>query len=1042
MTNEPIPDSNCDQPDCCEGGLSRRRFLATSAAAASLPVIAGPFAQKSFAAEGHLVPADKKLSSEWSRSLHERGEPKVWTGDELNTLAMPVGGVGAGQLYVTGDGTLACWWIHNQRSSTGYGRTNYQAKEIPGRRLMQGFAVKATPEGGKAVSRTLDKKGFPNVGFIGRYPINTILYRDDAFPVKIEMEAYSPFIPLNAKDSALPATLLEFNVTNPGSAPVEVALAGWLESPVGVDSAASGVVGRCMQRVVQQIGTRIEYAGTPPAGDGAPPREAITFEDFEGPGYGNWKIEGVMPGKKSGMRVPDGQGQVRGIQGKGFINSYDPDSDAKGKLISPAFTIRRRFINFLLGGGRNEDVYIALRVDGKEVQRRGGRESGRLAWASIDARRWQGKEARLEIVDNATGNWGFICIDQIEFSDTSRTAAGEFEKQADFGTAALALLDSANLATADAGAEIGGPDALWKALGKDAPQSVEYALGETRLGALGQTFKLAPGASRKLRFVVAWHFPIRSWGFPEFGNVGNFYATRFDDAGAVVDFIAKNHARLSGDTHLYRDTFHDKSTLPHWLLERIGHTPSILATGTAHWRGNGRFWGWEGVGCCSGTCTHVWNYEHAMARLFPELERSVREMQDFGVGFSGSGLVSFRGDSYLVPTYAADGQCGTVLKAYREHLMSPDYVFLRNNWERIKRALHYSMSRDANMDGLIEDSQHNTYDINFFGPNPMIGSLYLAALRAGEEMAKIMGDGDFAAQCRKVFESGQKESIKQLWNGEYFIQIVDWKEHPQYQYGDGCLSDQLFGQGWAHQVGLGYIYPTENVKKTMESVYKYNWTPDVGPYNEEYRPERWFAREGDAGLFTCTWPRSEHPDNIEGRRAVRYRNEIWTGIEYQAAGGMIWEGLVDEGLSIIKGVHDRHDGVQHNQYNEVECGDHYARAMAAWGCLLALAGFEYDGPSGRIGFDPKMPGDAFSCFFTGAEGWGILHYKANGGKPSYAIEVVHGTLPVRTMVVPDKGDVRTRGAEAAGVETVDGRKHVSFSKLTLSAGDTLEVSMG
>src|SRR5207302_4071006 len=216
----------------------------------------------------------------------------------------------------------------------------------------------------------------------------------------------------------------------------------------------------------------------------------------------------------------------------------------------------------------------------------------------------------------------------------------------------------------------------------------------------------------------------------------------------------------------WHETYHD-STLPHWLLDRIGATFATLATGTCQWWKNGRFWAWEGVGCCAGTCTHVWNDAHAMARLFPELERSAREMQDLGEGFHATGLVGFRGASDQ--TYAADGQCGTILKCYREHLMSADDGFLRRNWVKIKLTIKFMLAQDRDDDGLLEGSQPNTYDIAFEGPNTFVGALYLAALRAGEEMAREMGETEFAARLRGVFESGQKLSIEKLWNGEYFI---------------------------------------------------------------------------------------------------------------------------------------------------------------------------------------------------------------------------------------------------------------------------------
>ena len=104
-----------------------------------------------------------------------------------------------------------------------------------------------------------------------------------------------------------------------------------------------------------------------------------------------------------------------------------------------------------------------------------------------------------------------------------------------------------------------------------------------------------------------------------------------------------------------------------------------------------------------------------------------------------------------------------------------------------------------------------------------------------------------------------------------------------------------------------------------------------------------------------------------GGESTRYRNEIWTGIEYQVAGHMAWEGMVKEALAICRGIHDRYHPAKHNPWNEVECGDHYARAMASWGVLTGLSGFEYDGPAGRIGFAPRLTPEAFRCAWTGAD---------------------------------------------------------------------------
>jgi len=477
--------------------------------------------------------------------------------------------------------------------------------------------------------------------------------------------------------------------------------------------------------------------------------------------------------------------------------------------------------------------------------------------------------------------------------------------------------------------------------------------------------------------------------------------------------------------------------LPHWLLDRIHMPASILATSTVQWWKNGRFWAWEGVGCCHGTCTHVWNYAQAPARLFPELERSARQMQDFGAGFhEDTGLVGFRGGS----EYAADGQAGTILKAYREHLCSADDSFLKQNWPRIKKAMEFLIKHDAQSteDGIIEDPQHNTYDIWFHGPNTFVGSLYLAALRAASVMAKLMKDDGFARQCEMLVAMGSKWTDENLFDGEHYYQKVDLKEFPEHQYARGCLSDQLFGENWAQQLGLGHLYRAENVRTALKSIYKYNWTPDVGPYNSAHAPQRWFARPGEAGLITCTFPKSDYLD-----KGVLYREEVWTGIEYQVASHMIYEGSLEEAFTILRGIHERYDPAKHNPWNEIECGDHYARAMASWGVLLALSGFQHDGPAGSISFNPKITPENFRCLFTTATAWGT--YSQTGGRVE--IEIKYGTLVVRKLNLSNIGTTlavndNPHPFSHRPLARADTDLHeYSFAAIELIAGDKLTVAV-
>jgi hypothetical protein len=159
---------------------------------------------------------------------------------------------------------------------------------------------------------------------------------------------------------------------------------------------------------------------------------------------------------------------------------------------------------------------------------------------------------------------------------------------------------------------------------------------------------------------------------------------------------------------------------------------------------------------------------------------------------------------------------------------------------------------------------------------------------------------------------------------------------------------------------------------------------------------------------------------------VPYRDEVWTGIEYQVAGHMLWEGMLEEGLAIIRAIHERYDGRVHNPWNEIECGDHYARAMASWGCYLALLGLEYDGPAGRLSFAPRLQQDLFSAAFTAAEGWGVLYQSRALNVQGNGVTVVRGRVRIREIEVAlaDDHDVdvdvvkERRGVGSAGEEMV------------------------
>jgi hypothetical protein len=290
-----------------------------------------------------------------------------------------------------------------------------------------------------------------------------------------------------------------------------------------------------------------------------------------------------------------------------------------------------------------------------------------------------------------------------------------------------------------------------------------------------------------------------------------------------------------------------------------------------------------------------------------------------------------------------------------------------------------------------------------------------------------MDDADFARQVRSLADLGTQNIDRELFNGEYYVQIGD-KDHPKAvgSY-DGCEIDQVFGQSWAFQVGLDRVLPREHTISALRSIWKYNYAPDIGPYRKANPEGRWFAMPGEGGIFLCTWPRGD----AKRVKATfdSYFNEVETGFEWQVAGHMIREGLVLEGLAVARTIHDRYRASRRNPWNEIEAGDHYARAMASYGAFLAACGWEYHGPKGYLAFSPRMTPEAFRAAFTAAEGWGTISQEREGTRQRNTITVKSGKLALNALAfdLPEdaalqKATVSLRGQAVPARATQKGRR--------------------
>lgn len=520
---------------------------------------------------------------------------------------------------------------------------------------------------------------------------------------------------------------------------------------------------------------------------------------------------------------------------------------------------------------------------------------------------------------------------------------------------------------------------------------VQAADGARYVGSLAAYETIAPMEEKTFTFYVAWHFPNRYGWWPD-GHLQadnkehlkiwqNYYSTLWGDAKEVLIYFTGHNEELIGHSRNFRDALYS-STLGADVVESLVSAVTVIRSTTCFRIQDGRFFGWEGcfeeAGSCAGTCTHVWNYAQAMAFLFPNLERSAR-YTEFLEETDGEGRMAFRAKRLLdgkawdmLP--AADGQLGSILRVYREWKLSGNEDFLKKVWRQVLLCMEYSIDTwDPDRDGVMEKVQHNTYDIEFYGKNPLCNSIYLAALRAVSAMAEYMGDAKRSETYQQLAEQGSKHMDEEMFNGSFYQQIISEEglNKYKYQFGTGCLSDQLLGQELAHLYGLGYVLPKDSVKRAVKAIYDNNFRKNLEKHSSV---QRTYAFPDEGGLLLCSWPVGGRP-----KQPFVYSDEVWTGIEYQVAVHLIYEGYIEEGLEIVTTLRKRYNGERRSPYNEIECGNHYARSMAAWGLLVALSGYECDLTKDEITFAPRIRQEDFTCFYSNGKEWGVFRqYKQEG----------------------------------------------------------------
>lgn len=992
------------------------------------------------------IPFEKNLDQEWIKSLYEKGVQKIYKGDELKWISMPCGGIGAGQLEITGTGELGSWYIFNESPATNRGRgfangAGYIDPLPIEQNVESGFAIKIQEDNEKTKVLKLDGTSFNNIEFVGEYPIASFKFKstEENLSVTISSKVFSPFVPLDLRSSANPVTTVSFTVTNTSTKRVKVDLAGFLENVCETHSEGQRINESFRSKNLTGVQLGVKFNQEYPAQN---MEEVELFDDFENDTFNNkWSVEGNAFGHAP-LLIYNAQfpTPVNNYGGIAFACSrlYKWDSQkSSGKLISKEFSIKKRVVRFKIAGGNFEnETCMNLVVDGKTVLSATGKNANDFEEVSWDVQKFIGKNAHFVIVDTKTdgGAYDHIMIDDIEFVNPGiRTPAkprGNGEKG--FGNMAISVMDSK--ATTSTNLK-NGAEFLKNFEGKKIKQdsSRVFDFNEKGVGTVSSAFGLEPNERKTVTFLISWYFP-NLYNYHAGGLVGHIYNNWYNSSTEVAQWIANNFIKLEAKTELFRSTYHN-TTLPYWLINRISMPLSTMACENIMIHESGRLYAYEGVNFCYGTCGHVYNFVTAIANLFPELERSVRILQDFDerYGFDPlTGRINFRGEHGSNPkaycNYASDAQSGYVLKTYREHLHTTNNQFLETVWPKVKMAMNYQVFRDGaerslEPNGVLEDKQ-TFWDPMYWGPNPYNNTLYLAALRAAEKMARIMGEDKLADRYKSIYESGSKWMEKKMWNGAYYVSLypegkwsTSWngvvqlyeeqnnaanyvrtfgERDKHYYKSTECDAQQLFGQNWAHQLNLGYILPKEHCKEASKSIFKYNWTPDISMVYDLYPPHnRTLAAKGEAAMVNGAWPQVKR----QPFENTHDKDDVWTGLEYESACDMINEGNLDEAFVIIRSIDERYDGVKRNPWNEIEGANHYSRAMQSWNVLLSISGFTFDGPAGKIGFAPKITPNNFKSFFSAAKGWGTFEQKQTKNKQECIIMLKYGTLSLTQISV-------------------------------------------
>lgn len=479
--------------------------------------------------------------------------------------------------------------------------------------------------------------------------------------------------------------------------------------------------------------------------------------------------------------------------------------------------------------------------------------------------------------------------------------------------------------------DIGGAE-VWLPFSKDgrlANSDLNWiSSGETFAGAIAVRFTLQPGEKRVVPMVVAWDLPIVEFGTGRkwYRHYTDFFGTSGTNATKIAAVGLENAAAWSDAIDTWQAPYVNDERKPDWYRRALFNELYILADG-------GSFWG-RPVGSdpkTPQTFSFLECYDYPfystldvrfygsmpLLKFWPDLDK--QELRKFAEtvpeaetdrlawlwksmeerklvlrdrktkGAVPHDLGAPEEDPFFkVNQFSWQNTNGWkdlntkfVLMVYRDYVFTgrKDTEFLRTTWPAVKEALDYLRQYDRNGDGVPENDGYpdQTYDVWVVrGESAYCGGLWLASLRAAEEIAHVLGDKAAADKYHDLFALSQASYIKKLWNGEYF------RYDTQSEYRDNIQADQLAGQWYATITGLGDIVPPDMQRKTLKKIFDFN----VMKFGK-----------GEMGAVNGI--------AADGRiiKTNEQVQEVWGGTTFSVAALMLADGLKEEGFHTAWGVY-------------------------------------------------------------------------------------------------------------------------------------------